>query len=337
MVAGHGKLEGQREPSWDFHVSSGRNPGPKRLDLIQEKIFRANIGLKVEPIRDATFSLKTRICVMPTASFVLNSISGCRLDRSGRFLNEKDDDDFLLIHTMQGQLHLNCGNRERFAPAGGHFLLSMAEKTTIANVHSAVRQTVKLKRRMLEALIGPVDDHILRPMDDSHPAFRLMWSYVDALTAPAVTRDPYVDRVACGHIYDLAALALGGPRPAAHMADNAGVRAARLVRIKSDICENLHDPTISLAWVANRHGISVSYVKRLFECSQTSFTEFVLSERLKRAHTLLSLPSRVRQSITDVAFASGFGDLSYFNRTFRRRFDATPSDVRRGERERQDA
>jgi AraC-like DNA-binding protein len=331
MVAGHGKREGQGSPSWDFHVASEENPGPRHLDIIQEKIFQANIGLRVEPISDATFALKTRICVMPAASFVLNSISGCRLDRSGRFLSEKDDDDLLLIHTMNGQLQLNCGSRECVAPAGRHFLLSMAERMTIANIHPAVRQTVKLKRRPLEALIGRVDDHILRPMDDNSPAFRLMWAYVDALTAPSAVRDPYVDQVACGHIYDLAALALGGPKPAVHVADNAGVRAARLVRIKADICENLHDSNISLAWISNRHGISVSYVKRLFEQAETSFTEFVLSERLKRAHTLLSLSACAGQSITDIAFACGFGDLSYFNRSFRRRFGGTPGEVRRAE------
>jgi AraC-like DNA-binding protein len=32
--------------------------------------------------------------------------------------------------------------------------------------------------------------------------------------------------------------------------------------------------------------------------------------------------------VSSVAFEVGFGDLSYFNRTFRRRFGATPSDVR---------
>jgi AraC-like DNA-binding protein len=33
-------------------------------------------------------------------------------------------------------------------------------------------------------------------------------------------------------------------------------------------------------------------------------------------------------SITAIAFDAGFGDLSYFNRTFRRRYNARPSDVR---------
>jgi AraC-like DNA-binding protein len=33
-------------------------------------------------------------------------------------------------------------------------------------------------------------------------------------------------------------------------------------------------------------------------------------------------------AIIDIAFAAGFGDVSHFNRVFRRRFGATPSDVR---------
>jgi AraC-like DNA-binding protein len=33
-------------------------------------------------------------------------------------------------------------------------------------------------------------------------------------------------------------------------------------------------------------------------------------------------------AVNAIAFESGFGDLSYFNRMFRRRYSSTPSDVR---------
>ena len=35
------------------------------------------------------------------------------------------------------------------------------------------------------------------------------------------------------------------------------------------------------------------------------------------------------RSISSVAFEVGFGDLSYFDRVFRQRYGATPSEVRR--------
>jgi AraC-like DNA-binding protein len=38
------------------------------------------------------------------------------------------------------------------------------------------------------------------------------------------------------------------------------------------------------------------------------------------------------RSISAVAYEAGFGDLSYFNRTFRRRYGGTPSDIRHGAR-----
>jgi AraC-like DNA-binding protein len=59
-----------------------------------------------------------------------------------------------------------------------------------------------------------------------------------------------------------------------------------------------------------------------------TFTEFVLGQRLARAHRMLSDPRLADQKISTVAFDAGFGDLSYFNRVFRRRFGATPSELR---------
>jgi AraC-like DNA-binding protein len=39
-------------------------------------------------------------------------------------------------------------------------------------------------------------------------------------------------------------------------------------------------------------------------------------------------PRRAIAAVSAIAFEAGFGDLSYFNRAFRRVYGATPSDVR---------
>jgi len=43
---------------------------------------------------------------------------------------------------------------------------------------------------------------------------------------------------------------------------------------------------------------------------------------------MIANPRLAHMAISAIAYEVGFNDLSYFNRTFRRRYDATPSDVR---------
>jgi AraC-like DNA-binding protein len=54
----------------------------------------------------------------------------------------------------------------------------------------------------------------------------------------------------------------------------------------------------------------------------------VLDRRLERAVALLRDPGWQQRKISDIAAVAGFTDLSHFNRSFRRRYGATPSDIR---------
>ena len=80
--------------------------------------------------------------------------------------------------------------------------------------------------------------------------------------------------------------------------------------------------------VAGRHGISSRYIRKLFEQDGTSFTAFVLAERLARIRRMLQDPRYAHQTIAQLSHSNGFNDISYFNRAFRRQFGATPSDFR---------
>ena len=109
--------------------------------------------------------------------------------------------------------------------------------------------------------------------------------------------------------------------------------AARLQSIKADIDANLSDESMSVAAVAARHGVTPRYLHKLFEREGITFTQFVLLQRLERAHRLLRDPRLATSSISVIALDVGFGDISYFNRVFRRHYNATPSDIRYFDRE----
>ena len=106
------------------------------------------------------------------------------------------------------------------------------------------------------------------------------------------------------------------------------MRAARLHAAKTDILENLTTPGLSISDIASRHNITPRYLQKLFESEGATFSQFLLEQRLGRAHRMLGDSRLAARTISAIALEAGFGDLSHFNRGFRRRFGESPSDTR---------
>jgi AraC-like DNA-binding protein len=130
------------------------------------------------------------------------------------------------------------------------------------------------------------------------------------------------------YLADLVRLALAGEDARDRAADSRGVRAARLQMVLDDIARHYLDAGLRADHVACRLGVSPRYVHRLLEPTGRSFSEHVLDRRLALARRLLVEPGRTPLTVADVAYGCGFGDLSYFNRNYRRRFGETPSRTR---------
>ena len=133
--------------------------------------------------------------------------------------------------------------------------------------------------------------------------------------------------VAC-HIHELIEVVLGDECHRAAKPNKLGVAEARLKAIKADILENLSSPELTETVVALRQRLTSRYIRMLFQAEGTTFSKFVLIHRLigRASHAFRS--SFCQYEDHDIALAVGFNDLSYFDRTFRRQFYATPSQVR---------
>ncbi|MBV9753795.1 MAG: helix-turn-helix domain-containing protein [Hyphomicrobiales bacterium] len=92
---------------------------------------------------------------------------------------------------------------------------------------------------------------------------------------------------------------------------------------------HLGDGDLSVAKIAKHHRTTPSYFHNLFENEGLTFSWFVLGQHLSRVHCILSDPYSTARNISSVALDMGFGDLSHFNRTFRRRYSAMRADAPR--------
>jgi transcriptional regulator GlxA family with amidase domain len=180
---------------------------------------------------------------------------------------------------------------------------------------------------LLSPYVPNIEDTFGRRIRAESPALRLLRHHlhmVEELDPPdMVELRPH----AAAHMRDLIAMAVGATRDGAEIARQNGVRAARLRAIKADIRQNIGSG-LSVAALAARHRLPVRTLQRMFEADGVTFTDFVLAERLAHAHRMLRDAAHAGRAISTIAFDCGFQHISYFNRVFRARFAASPSDVR---------
>jgi AraC-like DNA-binding protein len=151
-----------------------------------------------------------------------------------------------------------------------------------------------------------------------------------ALAASDGPIDQGTARALTDHIAGLIALAVGSAQPRVRSRGRALLLQAALVEVE----RSLSDPALSPVLVADRIGVSVRYLHRLFEDRGRSFGRWVLDRRLDRSERDLRDPARAHWTVADIAGHHGFSDPSYFARAFRARHGVSPREHRRTATER---
>ena len=219
-----------------------------------------------------------------------------------------------------------CG-RSIDLSSGQMTLISADEPAEVAQITEGDRWSIRISHKILADCCKNVDDKIARLVDASDLT-KLLFHHIETAHRLGPKLGASASHAIAQHTLDLVGLCLGAERDAAHLASRRGLAAARLEAIKAGILQRLGSPDLGLAQIAAAHGVSTRYVQHLFELSGQSFTSFVLEQRLLAAYRLLREPKSRWRKVSDIAAATGFSDISYFNRVFRNRFDATPTEVR---------
>jgi AraC-like DNA-binding protein len=106
------------------------------------------------------------------------------------------------------------------------------------------------------------------------------------------------------------------------------VRISDFERMLGFVRRRLSDPLLSPRELAEHMHVSVRTVHKRFEAAETSFGRALLELRLDAARRALSDPRCDWLTVTQIAYGSGFNDLSHFTRTFRSRFGISPGRFR---------
>jgi AraC-like DNA-binding protein len=307
----------------DFKKLSFKSPdAPDRrwLEWFREEYSRQFYKLDIEPRLDAPFRLDAITRMLPDLAIAHSVRSSMRTTHRG---GASDDISMQVLLAGASSVQVEGTTHELTAGMGA---IGRHGTAAVIDVPEGVRLlSVRLRRRLIEPLIK--DFGSFSVVRDTQ-ALRLLVGYVRMIETEKTIASPEARHLVTTHMHDLVALAFGASHDAKELIAQRGKRAARLAAMKADILGNLAEPNLSVAAVAARQHVTPRYVHMLFETEGVTFSEYLVAQRLVRAHRMLSDPRFAGQQIGAIALNVGFNDLSYFNRTFRRRYGATPSDVR---------
>jgi AraC-like DNA-binding protein len=311
---------------WQY---AGKTSGP-RYEAWREEFGRWWIRADLIPILDDYVA--SEIAVSQLSFMTLGSMRGTplRLDRRREFVAQDASSQLSQLSLVfasgcRAQAYQR-GRTVDLAP-GDMTVGSGSEPAGVIHLTEGSRWSIRVPYRLVADVCRNVEDKILRPIAKSELG-NLLLHQLETAHRFGPKLDAAANHLTAQYILDLIALCLGAVGDAAQIARHRGLAAARLDAIKADILRCLGRPDLGLAHIAAKHGVSTRYVQHLFALRGESFTNFVVEQRLLSAYRSLREPTNKLCKISDIATAAGFSDVSYFNRAFRARFAATPTDIR---------
>jgi AraC-like DNA-binding protein len=307
--------------------SSRALPEEGRDKAIEELHERGLLMFKFTPYGETLPQVDFANRSMPGLRILTATYAGVRREA----VPDKPGDHLYLCMTLKGTSRATRRAQEMVLSDGDAILMTSEEAGWTLTSPSPVNIAgIRLPRSALAPLVPKLDDAVMRRIPRDTGGLKLLRKYVEVVADDEVLAAPASQRLITSHFYDLVALALGTNCDGQALPESRAVSTVRLAAIKADIVANLHDGDLSATTVAARNHVTVRYLHKLFHREGITYSEFVLGERLARAYHNLRTPLHSRRAISTIAFDVGFNDLSYFNRAFRRRYNATPSGIRNG-------
>lgn len=237
--------------------------------------------------------------------------------------------EFEIIRVLKGAFHITIDEQQMTAPAGSFIFIpagTLHSGTPIGCEYECLVFDINMllnKNDSCCKIIRKIIDHEVELnyvytgiYNDIHS---IVWRLFDA----TASKKAGYQMIALGSLYELIGTIFSedyyNPIPAQPPRDHR-----RIVQLKQalEFMESSYNKPLTLQEMANSVQMSAKYFCRFFqEMTHRTPVDYLNYYRIERAcYQLLT----TNDSITDVAYSSGFNDLSYFIKTFKKYKGTTP-------------
>lgn len=251
-----------------------------------------------------------------------------RVFRTREKIAEGPDDSYVFIMPQREKMFYSQLGRSGYVAAGDYILVNTSEFYELSCPDNFVNYTVKLPGASLRQRIPDLDDHLCcrLPMNREMAQIALALAIKAAATLSKSPAAGHADAIG-QRVEDFIAMVIECEDTSA-LGQEKRSRFLLRQRISQDIRLRVADADLNPRAIAERNGISLSYLHRVFNEHGTTVASYILDQRLQLAYEKLTNSSGPLLTVSEVAYSVGFKSASHFCKAFAARFHMTPSEVR---------
>ncbi|MET4324526.1 MULTISPECIES: AraC family transcriptional regulator [Bradyrhizobium] len=302
-------------------------PSGREYERWREEMYRCTLRVDVQPGAGDSIDCKMQISLLGGILLGTTVGTSAEFSRTPEILRDGYDGMCLVIATSGPVLI----SHEQHSIELSESQMCLGDMSVLCGTRMSSDcevKTIRIPRSLLLTICPRAEDRLALALVDQAPIREAIARYHTLAASIGPHADVVGQHLMARHMVDLIGLLLGTDGDRTELANSRGHAAARLDLMRADIIANLSTDKLTIYSVAQKAGLSPRQAQRMFEQTGTTFTEFLLEQRLLLVRRLLLDPLNRWRKVSDLAHSSGFPDVSYFNRMFRRRFGVTPSDLR---------
>lgn len=239
------------------------------------------------------------------------------------------DNCLLICRQLKGTVRLEQNLQQTVLEAGQFAVIDPRRPYTADFPLQSKMLIAKIPRRLLEQRCGPIADISMRVVERDSGIGELTSDLLVLLPRHVSALDASTATTVGSHALDLVALSLLSKLRGDDTHSRSFARKMALAKVRAVIELKLGEPALTPSDVAVGAGISLRYAQALLAEDGTSIAGLIRERRLYHCERALMSARRLHRTISEIAFAWGFTDLTNFGRLFKKRYGLSPREYRR--------
>jgi AraC-like DNA-binding protein len=297
--------------------------GPReRFSYWREAVCRSIFNLTIEAPAGGHFAARMTAHSSGPLRVALGESTGYRLFRSKQDVDNAQEDSYSIYLQLRSQAVIGqCNQTFTFQP--GDIAISDLQYPFTATLAGGGRRvTTVIPCEMIDRRAPWLRKTVLHRLAANSPYVDLARRHiVEMAENPAMSES--ATSLLTENLCNLLALA-----SATEIAPDRMQPELQMEAMLAFCRRELHDPELTPQRVADRLGISVRTLHLRFKQIGQSFTSWLRDERVRACSVALRDQNQRGLKISEIAYRWGFNDLSHFNKSFRARFNLTPTEWR---------